>query len=94
MERSIDTAEPKKHPDVSGRSGSLVSQLEVGPASSLDGLAGVSRATFEGLRRSWLKDARKLIEPLGVAWAQDSGTHVVWTQEGFEEHLHTTPVEA
>jgi AhpD family alkylhydroperoxidase len=36
----------------------------------------------------------EVAEALSVLWVIGGGTHVVWNQEGFEEHLHSTPVEA
>lgn len=35
----------------------------------------------------------EVAEALSVLWVIGGGTDVVWNQEGFEEHLHSVPVE-
>lgn len=36
----------------------------------------------------------EIAEALSVLWVIGGGTNVVWNKDGFEEHLHTAPVEA
>lgn len=36
----------------------------------------------------------EVAEAISVLWVTGGGTHVAWNQEGFEEHLHTAPLDA